>query len=70
GEKQAAVDLDIVVEYGESISDVARQIRSNVAQAIGQMTALEVVEVNIAVDDVHIEGEEDEDEEQSPSRVQ
>ncbi|AGI87762.1 Asp23/Gls24 family envelope stress response protein [Streptomyces albidoflavus] len=70
GEKQAAVDLDIVVEYGESISDVARQIRSNVARAIGQMTALEVVEVNIAVDDVHIEGEEDEDEEQSTSRVQ
>jgi uncharacterized alkaline shock family protein YloU len=34
------------------------------------MTALEVVEVNIAVDDVHIEGEEDEDEEQSTSRVQ
>ncbi|WP_436739031.1 Asp23/Gls24 family envelope stress response protein [Streptomyces sp. BBFR102] len=70
GEKQTAVDLDIVVEYGESIADVARQIRSNVARAIGRMTALEVVEVNITVDDVHIEGEEDEGDEQSTSRVQ
>ncbi|MFD4987189.1 Asp23/Gls24 family envelope stress response protein [Streptomyces sp. NPDC058374] len=71
GEKQAAADLDVVVEYGESISDVAEQIRSNVARAIQQMTALEVVEINISVGDVHIEGEDDdEDEGQSASRVQ
>jgi uncharacterized alkaline shock family protein YloU len=60
GEKQAAIDLQILVEYGVSIADVARSVRRNVIAAIEQMTGLEVVEVNINVNDVHIPGEEEE----------
>jgi uncharacterized alkaline shock family protein YloU len=60
GERQAAVDLDVVVEYGVSIVDVAGDVRTNVISAVERMTGLEVVEVNIAVDDVHLpEGEEE-----------
>jgi uncharacterized alkaline shock family protein YloU len=61
GEKQAAVDLQIVVEYGVSITDLARSIRRNVIGAVEQMTGLEVVEVNINVGDVHLPGDDDQD---------
>ena len=57
GEKQAAVDLQILVEYGVSIADLSRSVRRNVIGAVEQMTGLEVVEVNINVSDVHIPGE-------------
>ncbi|MEU4658841.1 Asp23/Gls24 family envelope stress response protein [Streptomyces sp. NPDC023723] len=68
GEKQTALDLEIVVEYGVSIADVARDVRENVVAAVERMTGLEVVEVNIAVSDVRLPDEEDED--QSESRLQ
>ncbi|GGN19795.1 hypothetical protein GCM10011609_71070 [Lentzea pudingi] len=64
GEKQAAVDLELVVEYGVPIAELAKSVRTNVITAIEQITGLEVVEVNINVNDVHIpsdtEGEEPE----------
>ncbi|WP_020658058.1 Asp23/Gls24 family envelope stress response protein [Amycolatopsis benzoatilytica] len=62
GEKQAAIDLDVVVEYGARIAEVAREVRRNVITAVEQITALDVVEVNISVNDVHLPGEEDEPE--------
>jgi len=70
GEKQAAIDLDIVVEYGVSIAQLASNIRRNVITAVERMTALEVIEVNIAVDDIHLPGEEEDQGEDQPSRVQ
>ena len=54
GEVQTALDLDIVVEYGVSISEVSRTVRENVISAVERMTGLEVVEVNIAVGDVKL----------------
>ena len=65
GEKQAAVDLAIVVEYGASIVDVAKGIRRNVIGALERMTGLQVVEVNIAVNDVHLPTDDD-DADQTP----
>lgn len=62
GEVQAALDLEIVVEYGVSIADVARDVRENVITAVERMTGLEVVEVNIAVSDVKLPEEEEEEE--------
>jgi uncharacterized alkaline shock family protein YloU len=52
GERQAAVDLDIVVIYGASIVDVSNAVRENVIGRVEAMTGLEVTEVNITVDDV------------------
>ncbi|MFJ7337324.1 Asp23/Gls24 family envelope stress response protein [Streptomyces sp. NPDC101110] len=69
GERQAAVDLDVVVEYGAAIADTAADVRANVVNAVERMTGLEVVEVNIAVDDVHLPDEEDESEEPEGRRV-
>ncbi|AYF76678.1 Asp23/Gls24 family envelope stress response protein [Nocardia yunnanensis] len=68
GETQAAVDLEIVVEYGVAIAELARAIRRSVISAIEQMTGLEVVEVNINVNDVYIDG--DDDEQPAGNRVQ
>ncbi|MER5893189.1 Asp23/Gls24 family envelope stress response protein [Streptomyces sp. NPDC001876] len=62
GESQTALDLEIVVDYGVSIADVARDVRENVVAAVERMTGLEVVEVNIAVSDVKLPDEEDEPE--------
>ena len=61
GEKQSAVDLEIIVEYGPAIGDVAGDVRENVISAIERMTGLEVVEVNITVSDVHLPFDEDEE---------
>ena len=59
GEKQAAVDLQILVEYGVAIADLARSVRRTVSTSIEQMTGLRVVEVNIDVSDVHLPGDEE-----------
>lgn len=67
GEKEAAVDLTVVIEYGESIPRVAQQIRENVIRRIEGITGLSVTEVNVAVNDLHLPGDEQDDE---PSRVQ
>jgi uncharacterized alkaline shock family protein YloU len=56
GEKQCAVDLDLVTYYGQSILEIAEAVRSNVIARIEGMTGLEVKEVNIAVDDLYVEG--------------
>ena len=54
GERQAAVDIDIVAYYGESIVETATAIRENVIDRIESMTGLEVVEVNVNVDDLYV----------------
>jgi uncharacterized alkaline shock family protein YloU len=66
GETQAAVDLDIVVDYGASISDLGRSVQRNVKQSVERMTGLDVVEVNVNVDDVYLPGSE---QQPAPSRV-
>jgi uncharacterized alkaline shock family protein YloU len=54
GERQAAVDIDLVVEYGVSIPDVSQSVRDNVVRRVEGMTGLQVTEVNISVDDVFL----------------
>jgi uncharacterized alkaline shock family protein YloU len=67
GETQAAVDLNVIVEYGVAIVELAAAIRRNVIGNIERMTGLQVTEVNISVDDVHLATEDDGS--QEPSRV-
>lgn len=66
GDTEAAIDLEIVVEYGVSIADLGRGIQRNVKSAIERMTGLTVVEVNVSVDDVHLP---ESGEDRSESRV-
>lgn len=69
GERQAAIDLDITADYGVSIPDLAAGVRRNVSNAVEKICGLEVTEVNIAVNDVHLPGDEQE-EQQTEARVQ
>lgn len=66
GERQAAIDIDLVVDYGVSIPDVSQAVRDNVIQKVERMTGLQVTEVNVSVDDVFL----GEDSEPEPPRVQ
>jgi uncharacterized alkaline shock family protein YloU len=66
GEREAAVDLTVVVEYGESIPRIANALRENITRRIEGMTGLNVTEVNIAVNDLYFEG----DEAAEPERVE
>ena len=51
GEKETKIDVNIIVEYGIRIPDVAFEIQNKVKAAVESMTGLKVVEVN-----VHIQG--------------
>ncbi len=66
GEREAAVDLVVVVEYGESIPQVSQAIRDNVIKRIEGICGLAVTEVNVAVNDLHFPDDEEPDQ---PARV-
>ncbi|GHA94229.1 MULTISPECIES: Asp23/Gls24 family envelope stress response protein [Streptomyces] len=76
GSKQTAIDVDIKVDYGIPIHELADRIRTHVTDAVETMTGLEVVEININVFDVHVPGEDDDEDESDddrgrpPARVQ
>jgi uncharacterized alkaline shock family protein YloU len=67
GRKEAAADLTVVVEYGESIPRVTTDVRENVIRRVEGLTGLRVTEVNVAVNDLHFAGE---DETPGSSRVE
>ena len=54
GEEEAAVDLTMSVDYGESIPRVAEATRRNVINRVENLTGLRVTEVNILVNDVQV----------------
>lgn len=58
GEVEAAVDLTVTIEYGESIPQVAEQLRENISKRIENITGLRVTEVNVTVSDLHFPGDD------------
>lgn len=58
GEKQAAIDLFVIIEYGAKIPDTAYLIQENVKRAVESMTGLDVVEVNVHIQGVEFKPEE------------
>jgi uncharacterized alkaline shock family protein YloU len=61
GARQAAADIDLVVEYGVAIPDLANAVRNNVIDQVERICGLEVTEVNVGIDDIHLPGEQDTD---------
>jgi uncharacterized alkaline shock family protein YloU len=68
GEREAAVDLDVVLEYGVSVPEIAAAIRANVIRSIEGATGLKVVEVNVSIDDLYTP--DPASDQSRPSRVQ
>jgi uncharacterized alkaline shock family protein YloU len=62
GEREAAVDLTLMIEYGESIPQVSQAVRDNVIKRIEGITGLSVAEVNIVVNDLHFPGDDEPEE--------
>lgn len=62
GEKETKIDVNIIVEYGIRIPDVAFEIQNKVKAAVESMTGLKVVEVN-----VHIQGVSTQNMNQTPN---
>ena len=59
GEREAAIDLFIIVKYGVRIPDVAIAAQENIKRAIETMTGLSVVEVNVNVQGVNFPEDEE-----------
>ena len=61
GEKDTKIDVNIIVEYGVRIPDVAFEIQNRVKKAVETMTGLNVVEVNVHVQGVNTETKDNEE---------
>jgi uncharacterized alkaline shock family protein YloU len=55
GEKEAAIDLFVIIDYGFRIPDVSWDIQEKVKKSVEEFTGLEVVEVNIHVQGIDFE---------------
>lgn len=55
GEREAAVDVYVVLDYGVKIPEVALRVQENVRNAIETMTGLAVIEVNVHVQSVAVQ---------------
>ncbi len=62
GEKETAVDLYMIVDYGVQIPEVAWNVQENVKKSIETMTGLSVVEVNIYIQGIEFHGDSRESE--------
>jgi uncharacterized alkaline shock family protein YloU len=49
GDKEASIDLYVILEYGINIPDAAVKIQEKVKEAVENMSGMEVVEINIHV---------------------
>lgn len=56
GEKQVAVDIELVALYGTPLHALADQIRAAVYSAVEELVGLQVIEVNIEINDVYVSG--------------
>lgn len=70
GETQVAVDVTIVAEYPVSLQKVADDVRSSIYRAMEELVGMEVTEVNVTINDVHIPSEDDDKDGQQETRVQ
>jgi uncharacterized alkaline shock family protein YloU len=54
GEEEAAIDLTMAIEYGQSIPRITEAVRRNVINRVENLVGLRVTEVNITVNDVQV----------------
>lgn len=70
GEKQVAADVTIVAEYPVPLQKVASDVRAALYRTLEDLVGLEVTEVNVTIDDVHIPSDDDEEDRPQEVRVQ
>lgn len=52
GEREAKINLDVIIEYGKNARQIFNDIQKAVGQNVKEMTGLDVVTVNVDVVDV------------------
>ena len=70
GEKEVKIDVNIIVEYGARIPDVAFEIQNRVKKAVETMTGLNVSSVNVHVQGVNIPEDKKEEKEETQEEQQ
>ncbi len=65
GDKETKIDVNIIVEYGTRIPDIAFEIQNRVKKAVETMTGLKVIEVNVHVQGVNTDIVTDEQKEEN-----
>jgi uncharacterized alkaline shock family protein YloU len=70
GETQVAADVTIVAEYPVALQGVADDVRTAVIDAIENLVGMEVTEVNVTINDVHIPSDDQDKDDKEEARVQ
>lgn len=70
GETQVAVDVTIVADYPVSLQKVADDVRAAITRAMVELVGMEVAEVNVTVNDVHIPSDDNDEDDAQGARVQ
>jgi len=59
GERQVALDLKVIVEYGKNIPSIFQDAVTKIKKSVHDMTGLDVIEINMHVEDVMTRSEFD-----------
>jgi len=70
GETQVAVDISIVAEYPMPLQAIADNVRASIVSAIQDLIGMEVIEVNVTINDVHVPSDDSAGADATPARVQ
>lgn len=70
GEKETKIDVNIIVEYGVRIPDVAFEIQNRVKKAVEGMTGLKVLDVNVHVQGVNTDANNVEEEKEESNKTE
>ena len=65
GERQVAADISLVAEYQVALQDLSDRVRVAAAKAITELVGLDVAEINVTINDVHVPSEDDNDKEEA-----
>ncbi|MEU6394043.1 Asp23/Gls24 family envelope stress response protein [Streptomyces sp. NPDC046939] len=60
-EEKVSISVDVEVEYGVPIHELAKEIRARAVEAVESMTGLDVTEIDINVFDVHVPDDDEDD---------
>ncbi|MBB4071409.1 Asp23/Gls24 family envelope stress response protein [Canibacter oris] len=65
GEHEVAADISVVAEYPVALQDLSDRVRAAAANAITELVGMQVAEINVTINDVHVPSDDKNEEEVS-----
>lgn len=65
GEHEVAADISVVAEYPVALQDLSDRVRAAAAKAITELVGMQVAEINVTINDVHVPSDDKNEEEVS-----